>query len=215
MIKRILIFFYWFFFKKFNFSQGNEEEILNAIFKNKKIGFYIDVGCHHPNRFSNTALLYKKGWHGINIDADYNNLKLFNIFRKRDININALVSNNNFISTFHFFNESALNGIYGMDRVESLIQQGYKYLKSEKINTISLNQILSNFKIGLNVIDLLDIDVEGHDFKVLRSIDLNKYFVKVILIETGEDEGKIYNYLRQFGYDLFLKEDRNCFYIKT
>jgi FkbM family methyltransferase len=215
MIKNILIFLYWFIFKTSSFSQGGEEQILKFIFKNKKKGFYIDVGCHHPKRFSNTALLYKRGWHGINIDADYNNLKLFKIFRKRDININALVSNNNFISTFHFFNESALNGIYGIDRVESLIQQGYKHLKSEKINTISLNQILSNSKIDSNVIDLLDIDVEGHDFEVLQSIDLNKYEVKVILIEIGDNKNEITDYLASFNYKPFKMEDRNYFYMRN
>ena len=32
-------------------------------------------------------LLYQKGWNGINIDMMQENLKLFNIFRKRDINL--------------------------------------------------------------------------------------------------------------------------------
>jgi FkbM family methyltransferase len=214
-VKFIATFFYWFYYKNNKFSQGNEESILNKIFNAKEKGFYVDVGCHHPKRFSNTALLYKKGWHGINIDADYKNLKLFKFFRKRDININALVSSNNFISTFHFFNESALNGIYGMDRVESLVQQGYKHLKSEKINTISLNQILSNSKIDSNFIDLLDIDVEGHDFEVLKSIDLNKYEVKVILIEIGDNKNEITDYLASFNYKPFKMEDRNYFYMRN
>ena len=28
---------------------------------NKKEGFFVDVGAHHPIRFSNTFLFYKKG----------------------------------------------------------------------------------------------------------------------------------------------------------
>ena len=49
-------------------------------------GFYVDIGCHHPKRFSNTYLLYKKGWNGINIDANKLTISLFNIFRARDKN---------------------------------------------------------------------------------------------------------------------------------
>ena len=44
--------------------------IVNDIFKNKKKGVFIDVGCHHPFINNNTYLLYKKGWRGINIDLD-------------------------------------------------------------------------------------------------------------------------------------------------
>ena len=68
-------FFYWFFYKKSNFSQSDEEQVLNELFNKTQKGFYVDVGCHHPRRYSNTALLYNKGWHGVNIDADKKNLK--------------------------------------------------------------------------------------------------------------------------------------------
>lgn len=99
MIK-ILRFFYWFFLKKSNFSQSNEEQILKKIFSGKKRGFYVDVGCFHPRRYSNTAYFYKVGWNGINIDADNKNLFLFRIFRRRDINLNHFVSSKKKICSF-------------------------------------------------------------------------------------------------------------------
>ena len=103
----LLKFIYWFFFKSSNFSQNDEEVVLSEIFSNVNNGFYIDVGCHHPRRFSNTALLYKNGWNGINIDASANNLKLFNLFRKRDKNVNALISEKSENLKFYYFNESS------------------------------------------------------------------------------------------------------------
>ena len=53
------------FFKKINknyYSQFGEDriiinEILNPNYRN---GFYIDVGCFHPKKYSNTYLLHKK-----------------------------------------------------------------------------------------------------------------------------------------------------------
>ena len=44
------------------YSQNGEDLILNRLFENKEKGFFIDVGAHHPIRFSNTYLFYKKGW---------------------------------------------------------------------------------------------------------------------------------------------------------
>ena len=57
MIKNILHFFY----KRYSFSQEGEDIILNNILNDKKSGFYIDIGAHHPVRFSNTYLFYLKG----------------------------------------------------------------------------------------------------------------------------------------------------------
>jgi len=39
--------------------------ILRRIFERQSTGFYVDVGAHHPKRFSNTYFFYKKGWSGI------------------------------------------------------------------------------------------------------------------------------------------------------
>lgn len=50
------------------YSQEGEDLVLNRIFGEQATGYYVDVGAHHPFRFSNTAIFYKKGWCGINID---------------------------------------------------------------------------------------------------------------------------------------------------
>jgi hypothetical protein len=71
------------------YSQEGEDIKIQEYFKNFKNGFYLDVGAYNPIRASNTYLLYKKGWEGINIDADYFSYKLFNILRPKDCNFNC------------------------------------------------------------------------------------------------------------------------------
>lgn len=215
MIKSVLRFFYWHIYNQDNFSQGNEEKILQSIFSKTKNGFYVDVGCHHPKRFSNTSLLYKQGWKGINIDANSKNLKLFNFFRKRDFNIRALVSKSEIILDYYYFNDSALNGCLSKSKVDLLLSENYKIIKTEKILTRRLDDIIAECKLNHNKIDLLDIDVEGHDFQVLQSINLNFYDVRVILIETGEQENNITEYLLKFNYHLYTRVDRNCIFLKN
>ena len=62
--------------------------ILSAnFFKNKNNGTYLDIGCFHPYMYSNTCLLHKKGWSGINIDINQTSIDLFNIVRPNDTNI--------------------------------------------------------------------------------------------------------------------------------
>ena len=212
---RLVKFIYWFFLKKSNFSQNSEEQVLRDFFSDINNGFYIDVGCHHPRRFSNTALLYKNGWNGINIDASAKSLKLFNVFRKRDKNINALISEKPEKLKYYYFDDSALNGILSFSKVDSLKDLGYKVINEEFITTQRLDDILVTCKVPDKKIDLLDIDVEGYDFQVLKSIDLNLFYVKVILIETGENENAIVKYLSNYNYNIYKKIDRNVFFLKN
>jgi hypothetical protein len=56
---------------KKSYSQYAEDLIIQSYFSRKlKNGRYVDVGCHHPRRGSNTYGLYKKGSSGILIDLE-------------------------------------------------------------------------------------------------------------------------------------------------
>ena len=93
-----------------SYSQEGEDMILRRIFENQENGFYVDVGAHHPKRFSNTYFFYKHGWKGINIDALPNSMSLFKKLRPRDVNIEQPISDNVESLTYYHFNEPALNG---------------------------------------------------------------------------------------------------------
>lgn len=67
---------------KLSFSQEGEDMLLDRFFMNQKDGFYVDVGAHHPERFSNTNYYYLRGWRGINIEADPSLMKEF-VLEKR------------------------------------------------------------------------------------------------------------------------------------
>ena len=66
--------------------------ILRRIFIGKLTGFYVDIGAHHPKRFSNTYIFYQRGWRGINIDAKPGTKEVFNKLRPRDINLEVPIS---------------------------------------------------------------------------------------------------------------------------
>ena len=49
-------------FTKISFAQFGEDMRINKIFKNISNGNYVDLGSFHPIHFSNTFLLYLRGW---------------------------------------------------------------------------------------------------------------------------------------------------------
>lgn len=205
-----------------SYSQEGEDMILRRIFENKNVGFYIDVGAHHPKRFSNTYYFYKKGWKGINIDAMPNSMKAFDKLRQRDINIEAAISNEKSTLIYYEFNETALNGF---SKPISLMRNelaNYSIVNSYPITTKTLDEVLDVFSKEIpKEIDFITIDVEGFDFNVLRSLDLNKYRPSLILIEilseTLEDiiDNEISFYLKKFGYKLYAKTFNTIFFINV
>ncbi len=92
-----------------SYSQEGEDMILQRILGDKKHGFYVDVGAHHPRRFSNTYLFYRRGWSGINIEPNPEAMNAFQVDRERDINLQFGIAEHAENLTYYFFDEPALN----------------------------------------------------------------------------------------------------------
>ena len=166
--------------KKFYYSFSGVDVIIKNIFRDVNNGFYIDVGCQHPIKNNNTYLLHKKGWKGINIDLDEDNIHLFKIARPKDLNINIAVSDNlKDVELFFFHKKSPINTI---DKKTSEFQKA-KVSQIKNIKANSLTNILDNSIYKNNKIDLLTIDVEGHELNVLNGLNFNIYSPKVIVVE--------------------------------
>jgi len=195
-----------------SYSQEGEDMILRRIFEKQQTGFYVDVGAHHPKRFSNTFFFYKIGWRGINIDAMPGSMELFNKFRPNDINIEQPISDKKEILTYYAFNEPALNGFSKSISDERDGLENYKVIFKKELETQTLDDVLNkHIPNDITTIDFLTIDVEGLDFQVLRSINLDKYKPKIILVEIlkstlADIEGnEIAKYLARHGYSIYAK----------
>ena len=211
-IKRILSIAQWDQWHNRSWSQEGEDQILRRIFEGKSKGFYIDVGAHHPRRFSNTNFFYLQGWSGINIDAMPGSMKSFNKNRPRDINIEVGIGLKESKLDYYIFNEPALNGF---SEELSIKRNGpnslYKLNEIVKVNVLPLSKILDiNLPSG-QIIDFLSVDVEGLDFEVLSSNDWTKYRPKIVLAEILStnlldiEQSSIGRLMAEVGYVIFAK----------
>ena len=199
------------------YSQEGEDILLSRIFGEQAEGFYVDVGAHHPRRFSNTYLFYKRGWRGINIDALPGSMKVFQKFRPRDINLELAVSEREQVLTYYMFNEPALNG-FSKTISEKRQTDEYKITNTIDVLAFPLYVILDKHLPLGQSIDFLSVDVEGLDLQVLESNDWKKYSPKVILVEilannlTAIENDPVYNYMVNQGYILFAKLFFTCIF---
>lgn len=163
------------------YSQYGEDVYAVSKFRNKRDGFYVDVGAYHPHLYSVTYALYKRGWHGIAIDPNPITKVLFNIFRPRDTFVCTGVGKG--VRVYKQFNDGAYNTFVDGEGGQVLC---------------SLADILSKHRV--TSIDFMNIDVEGMDLGVLQTHDWN-ILPKVISVEA-EIGSQIQQYLEGKGYVL-------------
>ena len=196
-----------FFINKKTYSMDEEDLFINNFFKNK-IGLYVDVGAYHPLELSNTYLLHKRKWKGINIDINPLSIDYFNFLRPNDINLNLGVAKKNFTKMMYFQkNKSPLNTL-NLNHAKKVFSNKFK---KKKIKTKTLTTILDKTEFKGKEIDFLNIDTEGNDLEVLQSLDFKKYIPKLICVELIDHfnpdqkkikKHKIYKFLINKKYKL-------------
>ncbi|WP_246217144.1 FkbM family methyltransferase [Paraburkholderia panacisoli] len=188
------------------YSQYGEDavlrEIISPTFNN---GVYVDVGAYHPIKFSNTYALYRRGWRGINIDMDPVKIDAFKLARSDDTNVCAAISNEK--ATRQAYSFSAYGLTSTIEPAEAA-RRTDSPVSVRNVETTTLDDVLENSCYSTREIDLLSIDAEGHDYQVLRSIDINKYRPKIVIVESTlmsiNDimKSEIYRYLVDHDYRL-------------
>ena len=219
MLKYFKLLYYLFyrpkiFSPKKEYSLFGEDRFIERYFKNKTKGFYIDVGCYHPLDGNNTQLLYRKGWSGINFDINYYSIKLFDFLRKRDTNIHSGISNKKGRLIMYYRKEINMLNTLDEKIAKMHFRNGYKK-KNIQVNT--LNYFISKYSKKIDTIDFINIDVEGAELNVLKSLNFKTYEPKLICVEIHNIKkmfdtnykylktNNIYNFLVKKGYKIVWK----------
>ncbi|GAT31994.1 methyltransferase, FkbM family [Terrimicrobium sacchariphilum] len=204
------------------FAQEGEDAVLAGLIDpewNRK-GFFVDVGAHHPTRFSNTWMFYQAGWRGINIDPTPGSMVPFRELRSEDVNLEVAISREAAVRKFYCYNEPALNGIDN-DRREELKDTHYKLERILDIETLPLSEILKRHRERFVSPSFLTIDVEGLEVEVLSSVDLQKYSFDFILVEQmlpdlmALGKSDVWKYVTERGYKAVACTGRTVFYQRT
>ena len=176
------------FLNRKQYSQWGEDIYINSFFKNKNKGIYLDIGCFHPYMYSNTCLLNKRSWTGVNIDINPTSIDLFNIARPKDFNICTTISNVN--KEFKMFYDDPFSPVNTLDEnfYKNLKKSFFKNEKFLPVKSKTFKEIIKLGKIS-DTIDFINIDAEGLDYEILKQIDIKGFSVKLISIETHNVDG--------------------------
>jgi FkbM family methyltransferase len=192
------------------FAQEGEDLILKRLFPADKTGFFLDIGAHHPTRFSNTYLFYRKGWRGITVDPLPGSAELFAEMRPEDIHLQVALGSGEESDQkvdYLMFKEAAYNCII-IDGDEQPNLQDSEIINRIPVVVKSLDSILKENADVFEQIDLLSVDVEGYEEEVFAGFSLEEYLPKVVVIEIRDfdiesrSKHPLYKRLIDNGYKL-------------
>jgi FkbM family methyltransferase len=163
------------------YSQDDEETLIRAFFRDRRDGFFLDVGAGDPIRHSTTYYLEKHlGWTGIAIDAVAEYAEPFAQKRPATRFFNYFVGDKSETAHDFFISEDRnFSSGTGSD------PRGGAYQK-RKVTTITLNDLLAREKVP--AIGFLSMDIEGFEPAALAGLDIGRYRPELVCIEISSPE---------------------------
>lgn len=192
-----------------HYAQWGEDVVLGSFVTGAPAeGCYIDVGCFHPKKYSNTYRLYRSGWRGINIDVDPIKRAVFGLLRRGDENLCCAVGREAGAGTLYAFGHYSV--LSTLDAVKAAEYRALGYDCAERpVQVRTLTEIYEASRFRGRKIALLNIDVEGHEESVLRSLDFARYRPALILVEFHvptlarmQQDAKYQLLTEELGYEL-------------
>ena len=195
---------YFFWNEKF-FSQSGQDRILkNHFFKNKKKGFFVEIGAFDGIEGSNCLYFENNyAWNGIALEPSKTQFSKLKKNRKCSV-LNLAISSSEKEVEFYDVHEglAQMSGINDINySSKDIVEKDIKSkIKKYKLKTTTFDKIVPLDE----VIDYLSIDIEGGEMEVLKSIDFKKYTIKVISVENNNPDNIDFNY--------FFKEKNFSFF---
>jgi FkbM family methyltransferase len=194
-----------------SFSRTGDDVQLNKLVNFVDPGVFVDVGCWHPIKASNTYRFYLRGWRGICIDPNPEIKKLFAKFRPTDTFLNCGVGDGEMNDLTYYQLEEAYSSMNTVD-YRFLQKNGIvdKIEKEYRIPIFSLEEILDQHLSDGDNLGFFDVDVEGYDLQVLQTNNWERYRPKIIMVETdltlpSDLKSDVTKYLRSVGYEIIAK----------
>lgn len=207
-------------FSQRSYAQEGEDLLLRRFLNVRGPGFYVDIGAHHPMKFSNTYFYYRLGWSGINVDALPGSMSLFRKLRPRDVNIEAAISSTASTLTYTMFIEPALN-TFDEPLARQRAAEGNAVVQTVPMHTRRLEDLLGEHVRDNQPIDFMSVDVEGLDLDVLKSNDWSRFRPTVVLAEASGvaapsvrevESSEIHEFMSRQDYELVAKAYLTAFY---
>ena len=201
-----------------SYAQMGEDLILENLLNERGIKpnevVYLEVGTNDPCDSNNTYLFYTHGATGVLVEPDQMYWDRITEHRPKDKLMKVCVGDFDGESDFYLMTARSLNTL--LHDVAQNVEKspGYGNQKIEKVikmPVLHINTVLSGMDKTPN---LLSVDTEGMDYRILSAVDWDKYPIKIVCVETGGDSEEITSLMTKNNYRLLCDNNLNLIFGK-
>jgi FkbM family methyltransferase len=196
------------------FAQAGEDLIIANLFHRMGINrpTYLDIGAHHPIQISNTAFFYLRGSSGVNVEANPYLIPEFQRLRPRDVTINIGVADVAGEMDFYIFDDHSGRNTFDQAVAEAFVQEHPQFpiLRRVSVEVTTINALVDQYCSGVFP-DLLTIDAEGFDARILRSIVFGRSRPSVICAEIPARD-PVNAFLQDNAYSIAFRTRSNTIF---
>jgi FkbM family methyltransferase len=171
-----------------SYAQAGEDVIVNNILGHLKIEdkTYLDIGAYDPIYLSNTYFFYQQGHRGVLVEPNAVLCEKLRRVRPRDTVLEAGIGiGKPGVADFYMMSEPSWSTF---DRAEAEARvkatEGKASIREvRRIPLLDVNDVMAKHFQG-SAPAFLSVDVEGWEFRILKSVDFRRFRPKLICVET-------------------------------
>jgi FkbM family methyltransferase len=203
-------------------SQFRQDEFLDRfVFRGVRGGFFVDVGAHDGEQFSNTVAFERyRGWRGICIEPNPTVFEKLRRARKAECLQCCIASHDGTVSFLQIEGASEmLSGIvdaYAPEHLDRIAAETSKDQSRKTTIEVPAARLRSIFaQRGITDVHFLSVDTEGSEKETLRSIDFDRTTVHVIAVENNYRDRSVDTMLRAEGFVPLIRLAVDTIYINA
>jgi FkbM family methyltransferase len=201
-----------------SYAQNGEDVVLWRALKHVERGRYVDVGANDPRQDSVSQAFYDRGWRGIDVEPVAELAEALRRERPDDVVSQTAVTDRGGAEVV--LHEVPGTGLSTLSPgiAESHAERGYG-TRQTTVPASTLDDLLDAAGWAGLDIHFLNIDVEGAEREVLRSVDLRRWRPWVLVIEATspnsaeQTHGEWEAGLLECGYQFCLFDGVSRYYV--
>lgn len=173
---------------------------------------YLDIGVCHPVMRNNTYSLYEMGYSGVLMEPNPMFHELITHYRPKDTLLQCGAGCDDSTLQYYAFPDKPGFGTFDTKLGEYRRGQGLR-CEISQVPILEINRMIEEeYELYPNIVD---IDAEGIDFALLKTLDTQKYPIEIIMCETLGVEDRFNALMCEKGYRRYANVGENTVYLRN
>jgi FkbM family methyltransferase len=192
-----------------SWSQYGQDAVVDKILKQRRGGFYLEIGGYDGELHSNTLFFeVRRGWRGLLVEANPFTFKQQVERDRQCAMVHACISKDvpsmefkvggGLTAATSLASPQHLNRIDGASKAYGSTPTWQGTGTTVTTKCVNLNTLVES--INATHIDYFSLDVEGAEPHILKSIDWTRMKIDVLTIEVQQNRAHIHKFMSAVGY---------------